>query len=84
MLPSATAQPYQLKSKWKTDLGDMADEDWDEVLASCKMVSPKLLDRLMHLYRSSTGPTSHQFASPNTNQVEALPAPNVETHGGTL
>lgn len=28
----------------------MTDEDWEEALANCKAVSPKLSDRLSHLY----------------------------------
>lgn len=50
MLPAATAQARQLKSLWESDLGDVTDEDWEEVLASCKLVSPKLSDCFTHLY----------------------------------
>lgn len=42
MLPAATAKAYQLRSRWEMDVGDVANEGWEEVLSSCKLVSPKL------------------------------------------
>lgn len=30
--------------------GAVKDEDWDQALASCKVVFPKLSDHLTHLY----------------------------------
>lgn len=50
MLPAATALAYQFKSRWEMDMGDVIDEDWEEVLATCKSVSPKLSDRLTQFY----------------------------------
>lgn len=50
MLPTAIALAYQLKSRWTVDVGEVADEEWEEVLETCKSVSPKLSDCLPHLY----------------------------------
>lgn len=48
--PTVTTTARQLKSRWKPDLGAVSDEDWEEALANCKTVSPKLSDHLTHLY----------------------------------
>ncbi|PIO11944.1 hypothetical protein AB205_0020800, partial [Aquarana catesbeiana] len=48
--PAADAVAHQLKLRWESDLGSLTDEDWEEALANCKAVSPKLSDRLSHLY----------------------------------
>lgn len=50
ILSAATVQAHQLKTRWESDLGDVTDKDWEEVLASCKLVSPKFSDCLTHLY----------------------------------
>lgn len=50
LLPAATNLAYQLKSWWVEDVGELAVEDWDEVLETCKLVSLKLSNRLTHLY----------------------------------
>lgn len=39
-----------VKSQMGDGLGVVDDEEWEEALASCKKVSPKLSDRLTHLY----------------------------------
>lgn len=48
--PTADAITHQLKTRWESDLGALTDEEWEEALANCKIVSPKLSDRLSHLY----------------------------------
>lgn len=39
-----------LKTHWEPDLGTISNEDWEEALAISRTVSPKLSDRLTHLY----------------------------------
>lgn len=50
LTPAATATANQLKTEWESDLGAVSGEDWEEALTNCKTVSPKLSDRLTHLY----------------------------------
>lgn len=47
---SATVLAYNLKLRWERDVGLLEDEDWDEALETCKLVSPKLSDRLSQIY----------------------------------
>lgn len=49
MLPMATASAYQRKSHREPDLGDVTDKEREDALATCKCVSPKLSDSLIHL-----------------------------------
>lgn len=50
LTPSATVLAYNLKPSWERDVGPMEDEDWNEALETCKLVSPKLSDRLSQIY----------------------------------
>lgn len=50
MRPIAETTTQQQRSRWESDLGILTDEDWEEALGNCKIVSPKLSDRLSHLY----------------------------------
>lgn len=76
LLPKATAHAYQLKTKWETDLGEIEDEQWGEILEISKKVSPKLSHQLTHLYifhMSYITPSVY----PDTNQTPTQPAPGV-------
>lgn len=75
LLPSVTSHAYQLKSKWEGDLGGLEDEEWEEILSSCKRVSPKLSDRLTHLYilhRSYLTPSRLCKYKQNTNPTSQM------------
>lgn len=50
LTPKATTHAYQLKSNWETDLGEIEDEEWGNILETSKKVSPKLSDWLTHRY----------------------------------
>lgn len=72
MLPMAHTTAFQLKSRW--DLGTISDEDWEEALATCRTMSPKLSDRLAHLYilhRSYLTP--HRISKYNPGQNPNCP-----------
>lgn len=72
LLPSAITHEYQLKTKWEKELGGLGDKEWAEVLESCKKVSPKLSDRLTHLYiihRSYLTPSCLSRYRPDTSSA---------------
>lgn len=48
--PVATKLAYELKPHWKRAIGSIEDEEWEEAIESCKVVSPKLPDRLTQIY----------------------------------
>lgn len=75
LLPSATILIHQLKSGW-TDVGEVTDEKWGEILGACKSVSPKLSDHLTHLYILHQ---SHLTPTLGIGQIIVQHAPNVET-----
>lgn len=50
LLPRATMTAHALKARWEDELGPMEDEEWSEALDTCKLVSPKLSDRLTQIF----------------------------------
>lgn len=49
LLPSSSRLAYALKTRWEEDVGAMEDEEWSDALGTCKLVSPKLFDRLTQI-----------------------------------
>lgn len=49
-LPRATTSAYALKSKWEGEVGPVEDDEWGDALDACKLVSPKLSDRLTQTF----------------------------------
>lgn len=49
MRPTAVTLAYQLKDRWVRDVGEIEDDEWEEVLDACKKVSHKISDRLTQL-----------------------------------
>lgn len=39
--PAATDLAFWLKTKWEADVEELKDNEWTDILKSCKMVSPK-------------------------------------------
>lgn len=35
LLPAATVLAYQPKFRWTADVGEVTDEEWDEILGAC-------------------------------------------------
>lgn len=50
IIPAASDLTCWLKSGWVADVGELEDDEWTDALAASKLVSPKLSDRLTHLY----------------------------------
>lgn len=50
IIPSSTKLAYNIKSRWEREVGVIEDEEWSEALDNCKVVSPKLSDRLTQIY----------------------------------
>lgn len=48
--PTSAKLAYALKPRWEREVGRMEDEEWEEALETCKLVSPKLSDRLSQIY----------------------------------
>lgn len=48
--PPSTKIAYRLKTRWEREVGQMEDEEWTEALDTCKVVSPKLSDRLSQIF----------------------------------
>lgn len=64
-LPQATMSAYALKNRWEGEMWPVADEEWSD---TCKLVSPKLSDRLTRsLY--CTDHISHRSESPGINET---------------
>lgn len=49
-LPQATSSAYALKTRWEGELGPLEDSEWSDALDTCKLVSPKLSDRLTQIF----------------------------------
>lgn len=50
LMPSESRSAYALKTRWEENTGAIDDEKWSEALDNCKLVSPKLSDRLTQIY----------------------------------
>lgn len=50
LLPSVSRSAYAWKARWEEDIGAIEDEECREALDNCKLVSPKLSDRLTQKY----------------------------------
>lgn len=50
LTPGVTELAFGLRARWVADVGELDDEEWSDVLTSCKLVSPKRSDRLAQLY----------------------------------
>lgn len=72
LLTAATTRAYKLKSRRVTDIEEIVDEECEEILDICKLVSPKLSDCLTHLYilhRSYLMPIRLSKYRPDHNQA---------------
>lgn len=49
-IPQATSSAYALKTRWEGEVGTLADDEWSDALDACKLVSPRLSDRLTQLF----------------------------------
>lgn len=49
-LLQATTSAYALKSRWEGEVGSIEDDEWSDALNTCKLVSPKLSDRLKQIF----------------------------------
>lgn len=73
-LPQATKAAYALKSRWEGEVGTIADDEWSDALDACKLVSPKLSDRLTQtflLHRAYLTPL--KLAKFKSNQTTICP-----------
>lgn len=49
-IPQATVQAYALKTRWEDEVGSIEDDEWSDALDTCKLVSPKISDRLTQIF----------------------------------
>lgn len=49
-IPRATVLAYALKSRWEGEIGTLEDDEWSDALDTCKLVSPKISDRLTQIF----------------------------------
>lgn len=50
LMLSASRSAFALKTRWQEDIGVIEDEECSKALDHCKLVSPKLSDRLTQIY----------------------------------
>lgn len=50
LLPSSSRSAHALIARWEEDIGAMKSEESSDALDTCKLVSPKLSDRLTQIY----------------------------------
>lgn len=81
--PVSAKLAYALKPRWEREVRTIEDEEWEEALETCRMVSPKLSDRLSQIYilhRAYLTPI--RVARYRQNQPTTCPMCGIEKKGG--
>lgn len=68
-LPQTTTSAYALKSRWEGEVGSMEDTEWSDALNTCKLVSPKLSDRLTQAFITHRAYLTHPSESLDTGEA---------------